>query len=43
LTEPAEDDSKATSAIVGGTGAYQGAIGSYDVEFDSAEGDGGQS
>ena len=41
-TEEASDDSEAVSAVVGGTGAYEGAIGSMEIEFDSAEGDGGQ-
>ena len=33
-TEPAADDGQATSAIVGGTGDYAGAVGEVDVNFD---------
>ncbi len=36
-TESAEDDGQATSAIVGGTGAYEGAVGEVDVDFENDE------
>lgn len=36
-TEQAADDGQATSAIVGGTGAYAGAAGEVDVDFENYE------
>jgi hypothetical protein len=36
-TEPAADDGQATSAIVGGTGDYKGAIGEVDIDFENDE------
>jgi len=34
-SEPAADDGQATSAIVGGTGEYAGAVGEVDIDFDA--------
>ena len=36
-SEPAADDGQATSAITGGTGAYRGAIGEVDIDFENYE------
>jgi hypothetical protein len=36
-SEPAAEDGQATSAIVGGTGAYKGAIGEIDIDFENYE------
>lgn len=34
-TEEAADDGQATSAIIGGTGAYEGALGEVDIDFEN--------
>ena len=36
-TEAGGDDGQATSAIVGGTGSYKGALGEVDVDFENDE------
>lgn len=36
-SEPAAEDGQATSAIIGGTGAYKGAVGEVDVDFENYE------
>jgi hypothetical protein len=36
-TEQAEDDGAAVSAIVGGTGAYEGAVGEVEIDYENDE------